>query len=78
MKQQTKHLNDKMVDCKRFAIVLLAVGALFYLGSIIPSETDHTFEIYIKLTTSIVFLGSSIILFMKSKSIRKQLEKMEE
>ncbi|MDP4154175.1 MAG: YrhC family protein, partial [Bacillota bacterium] len=32
MKNEAKQLYEKMVDLKRFAVILLAAGVFFYLG----------------------------------------------
>jgi glucose uptake protein GlcU len=77
MKQQTKVLYDKMVDFKRFAVLLLAVGVFFYLGSIIPSETKTVTDINIMVFSSISFLLVAIIFFIQSKKCESKLNEME-
>lgn len=77
MKQDSKALYDKMVDFKRFAVLLLAVGVFFYLGVIIPSDTKTGMDINIMVISSITFLVVAIIFFTKSKKYKSKLNEME-
>jgi large-conductance mechanosensitive channel len=77
MKQHSKILYDKMVDFKRFAVLLLAVGVFFYLGSIIPSETKTKMDLNIMVFSSISFLLVAIIFFIQSKKCQSKLNEME-
>ncbi|MFE8703255.1 YrhC family protein [Cytobacillus sp. FJAT-54145] len=72
-----KELYEKMVDYKRFAMVLLAVGAFFYLGVIIPSEKPMM-DLYMMICASTLLLSGSILFFNFSKQMRKKLMEMEE
>ncbi|WP_246017885.1 YrhC family protein [Mesobacillus subterraneus] len=74
----TKQLYEKMVDYKQFAIVLLTVGAFFYLGTILPSETKVMTDIYIAAGASTGFLAGSILFFSIAKKYRNQLIESEE
>lgn len=78
MKKEAKCLFEKMVDFKRFAIVLLAVGSFFYLGLIIPDNTNKVSDFYLLAGSSSVFLTGSIIFFALSNRCRAKLNEMEE
>lgn len=73
-----KHIYEKMVDYKHFATILLAVGAFFYLGTIIPAETKVMTDIYIATGASVGFLAGSILFFSIAKKYRNQLINSEE
>ena len=73
-----KQLYEKMVDFKQYATILLAVGAFFYLGTIIPSETKMMTDIYIATGASISFLAGSISFFSIAKKYRNMLIESEE
>lgn len=73
-----KQLYEKMVDFKQYATILLAVGAFFYLGTIIPSETKVMTDIYIATGASIGFLAGSISFFSIAKKYRNRLIESEE
>ncbi|MDF2857278.1 MAG: putative rane protein [Neobacillus sp.] len=77
MKQHSKIIYDKMVDFKRLAVLLLAVGVFFYLGSIIPSETKTMMDLNIMVFSSISFLLVAIIFFIQSKKCQSKLNEME-
>ena len=77
MKQQSKNLYEKMVDFKRFATVLLAVGVFFYLGVIIPTDKSPM-DLNIMILSSVSFLTVSILFFIQSKQCRLKLLKMED
>ncbi|MGG3563773.1 YrhC family protein [Neobacillus rhizosphaerae] len=78
MKQQARRLYEKMVDFKRFATILLAVGVFFYLGVIIPSDTKSEMDVYIMVLSSLSFLALSILLFIQSKQCQMKLSETEE
>jgi hypothetical protein len=78
MKTHAKQLYEKMVDYKRFAIALLAVGAFFYLGVIIPQEAKEAFSLNIMAASSAVFLAGSIYFFSVSRKLRSKLSEMDE
>jgi hypothetical protein len=78
MKAQAKNLYEKMVDYKRFATVLLAVGAFFYLGVIIPNETKSAADLNIMILSSMSFIAVSILFFIQSKKYQIKLSEMEE
>ncbi|WP_462412297.1 YrhC family protein [Neobacillus sp. Marseille-QA0830] len=77
MNQQAKRLYEKVIDFKRFAIVLLAVGAFFFLGSIIPFEKTDM-ELNITILASMSFLALSVLFFAFSKQCQIQLSNMDE
>lgn len=78
MKNEAKRLFEKMVDFKRFAIALLAVGSFFYLGLIIPDTANTMLELYIMAGSSAVFLIGSIFFFALSKHCRTKLNEMDD
>jgi NhaP-type Na+/H+ or K+/H+ antiporter len=77
MKQQSKIFYDKMVDFKRFAVLLLAVGVFFYLGAILPTETKAVMDINIMVLSSISFLLVAILFFILSKKCQSKLNEIE-
>jgi hypothetical protein len=78
VEQPTKNLFEKMVDFKRFGMVLLAIGAFFYLGVIIPSETKTAMDLNIMILSSMSFLAASILFFTRSKQCQLKLMEMED
>jgi predicted MFS family arabinose efflux permease len=78
MKNQAKQLYEKMVDLKRFAVILLAAGVFFYLGVIIPSDTKNTMDVNIMIIASTAFIVVSLLLFINEKLCREKLLAMEE
>ncbi|WML54133.1 YrhC family protein [Neobacillus sp. PS3-12] len=78
MKNQAKQLYEKMVDLKRFAVILLAAGVFFYLGVIIPSDTKNTMDVNIMIIASTAFIAVSLLLFINEKLCREKLLAMEE
>jgi predicted MFS family arabinose efflux permease len=78
MKNQAKQLYEKMVDLKRFAVILLAAGVFFYLGVIIPSDLKNTMDVNIMIIASTAFIAVSLLLFINEKLCRKKLLAMEE
>jgi hypothetical protein len=78
MKQNAKQLYEKMVDFRRFAVVLLAIGAYFYLGVVIPSETKLMKDLYIMMAASSAFLAGSVLFFHFSNQCQTKLMEMEE
>ncbi|MGM0900165.1 YrhC family protein [Mesobacillus maritimus] len=73
-----KQMFERMSDYRNFGIVLLAVGSLFFIGSIIPSDGQVMVDKYISTVASSVFLVISIIFFALSKSYRNKLIQTEE
>jgi NhaP-type Na+/H+ or K+/H+ antiporter len=78
VKQQTKTLYEKMVDFKRFAVVLLAVGVFFYLGVIIPFDQKSEMDVDIMMISSMSFLAVAILFFIQSKLCKQKLVDIEE
>ncbi|KON86958.1 hypothetical protein AF332_09155 [Sporosarcina globispora] len=78
MKNEAKRIFEKMVDFKRFAISLLAVGSFFYIGLIIPDTANTVSDLYIMAGSSLVFLIGSIYYFMLSKRCRNKLNETDE
>ncbi|MCM2531567.1 YrhC family protein [Neobacillus pocheonensis] len=78
VKTQAKNLFEKMVDYKRFATVLLAVGAFFYLGVIIPNETRSVTDLNMMILSSMSFLAVSFLFFIQSKKCQIKLSEMED
>ncbi|MDF2038710.1 YrhC family protein [Bacillus sp. CMF12] len=77
MKNEAKHLFEKMVDFKRFAISMLAVGSFFYIGLIIPDTANAVSDLYIMAGSSSAFLFGSILFFILSKRCRSKLNETD-
>ncbi len=78
MKNQTKLLYEKMIDLKRFAVILLAAGVFFYLGVILPSDTKTTMDLNIMMIASTSFIAVSLLLFIQVKQCRAKLLELED
>ncbi|MGX6442837.1 YrhC family protein [Neobacillus sp. K501] len=78
MKNQIKILSEKMIDFKRFAVILLTVGVFFYLGVIIPTDIKNEFDQNIMMICSMSFLAVSILFFIESKKCKLKLMDIEE
>jgi hypothetical protein len=78
MKNQAKQLYEKMIDLKRFAVILLAAGVFFYLGVIIPTDTKSTMDENMMVIASTAFIAISLLLFINAKHCREKLLDMEE
>ncbi|WP_231687933.1 YrhC family protein [Bacillus sp. FJAT-27251] len=73
-----KKLYEKMVDYRQFGIVLMAVGAFFYLGVILPSVTAVMADKYIAMGASTGFLILSVLSFILAKKCQGKLAETEE
>lgn len=78
MDKQTKKIYEKMVDFKRFAVVLLAVGVFFYLGVIIPSDLKTEMDLNIMMISCMSFLAISLFLFIQAKQCKLKLMDRED
>lgn len=78
MEKKIKFLTDKRSDYHQFGTVLLAVGAFFYIGLIIPKMDKVAGYNEAMLITSIVFLSVSILFFTKAKKLKKLLDEWKE
>ncbi|MCQ6278187.1 YrhC family protein [Bacillus sp. EB600] len=78
MKNQAKLLSEKMIDLKRFAVILLAAGVFFYLGVIIPSDIKTTMDLNIMMIASTSFIAVSLLLFIQVKQCRAKLLELED
>jgi hypothetical protein len=78
MKNQTKLLYEKIIDLKRFAVILLAAGVFFYLGVILPSDTKTTMDLNIMMIASTSFIAVSLLLFIQVKQCRAKLLELED
>ena len=76
MEKTVKDLMEKMVDFKRFAIVLLAVGVFFYLGVIIPTPEKTETNIAVMMMMTSACLGGSIFFFTKAKKLKHKLNEL--
>lgn len=73
-----KKLHEKMVDYRRFGILMLVVGAFFYLGVILPTETKVIKDLYLMMGTTTLFLSGSIFFFIKSREIQNKLTEIDQ
>ncbi|PLS01340.1 hypothetical protein CVD27_26080 [Neobacillus cucumis] len=73
-----KVLNEKMIDCKRFGTVLLAVGIFFYLGVIIPVDAKNELAVNTMVLSSTSFIALSILFFIQYKQCQMKLLEMDD
>jgi VIT1/CCC1 family predicted Fe2+/Mn2+ transporter len=78
MNNDAKKLYEKTVDYQRFAIMLLTVGAFFFLGVIIPSAANSLLDQYIMIAASMLFLCGSILFFISARKAKRKLIDHEE
>lgn len=78
MNNQAKNLYEKMIDFKRFAVILLAVGVFFYLGVFIPSDTNNVMNTNIMMTASTMFIVVSLLFFIQSRQYHSKLLELED
>ncbi|PKG24477.1 YrhC family protein [Niallia nealsonii] len=76
MEKALKDLMGKIVDFKRFAIVLLAVGVFFYLGVIIPTPDKTEINTAVMMMMTSACLGGSIFFFAKAKKLKNKLNEL--
>ncbi|MDP4162903.1 MAG: YrhC family protein [Bacillota bacterium] len=78
MKSQAKVIYEKMVDFKRFAIILLATGSFLYLGILIPSDSQTHLNTTGLMIFSLALLAASAIFFLRSKKCQSMLLETED
>ncbi|MDU1844070.1 MAG: YrhC family protein [Niallia nealsonii] len=78
MEKKMKILTDKISDYQQFGTVLLAVGAFFYIGIIIPKMDKVAGYNIGMLITSNLFLSASILFLGKAKKLKKLLDEWKE
>lgn len=78
MNNDAKKLYEKTVDYHRFAIMLLTVGAFFFLGVIIPSAVNSLIDQYIMIAASMLFLCGSVLFFIIARKVKQKLLDIEE
>ncbi|MFT8322578.1 MAG: YrhC family protein [Bacillus sp. (in: firmicutes)] len=78
MENMIKYLTEKMVDYKRFATVLLAVGVFFYLGVIIPAIEKSQMNTEIMMLMTMLCLGASIFFFAKAKKFQQHINEIKD
>jgi Na+/citrate or Na+/malate symporter len=71
-------MYEKMMDYRQFGIVLLAAGAFFYLGVILPSKAAVMADKYIAMGASAGFLILSVLFFKLAKNCQGKLAESEE
>lgn len=70
-------MEQKIADYTRFGQVLLAIGAFFMIGLILPNGEKDAMQFAIMIGAIFSFLGSSFYFFYRVKEIRDQLEESE-
>ncbi|WP_421380025.1 YrhC family protein [Bacillus salacetis] len=78
MKNIKKNLNDKLIDYKRFAFVLVSLSVFLYLGAVLPVEEKTLFKTYMLMSGTIVMLGFSGLFFYRAAKLKKQLADMDD
>ncbi|MGP3609253.1 YrhC family protein [Anoxybacillus sp. PDR2] len=75
--RERKQLRAKVNDYKMYSLVLLAIGALFYLGVILPGALEAGKKPLILIAIA-AFLAASIYFLRRSASCRRMLEDEDE
>jgi predicted MFS family arabinose efflux permease len=78
MMKQLKEYYEKMIDFKNFGIVMLAVGIMFFIGTVLPSAEINQSETIVLIVAAIVFLSGSVLFFNYSKEYRQKLLQSKE
>ncbi|WP_409251451.1 YrhC family protein [Bacillus sp. SCS-153A] len=78
MKNIKKNLNEKIIDYKRFAFVLVSVSVFLYLGAVLPVEEKTLLKTYVLMGGTVVMLGFSGLFFYQAAKLKKKLTDMDE
>lgn len=68
-----KTLEDKVVDYKRFAFILLALSVFMFIGLIIPNEGVGLIQQIILILLSSNSIAFAVIFHRKAMKVRKLL-----
>jgi len=77
-KSKASRMQEKVIDSRRIASILLCIGAFFYLGTIIPAASKTMYQLNGYMMASLLFISMSIICFLFSNKCKRNLAKMEE
>ncbi|RIW37624.1 hypothetical protein D3H55_03365 [Bacillus salacetis] len=78
MKNIQKTLNDKIIDYKRFAFVLVSMSVFLYLGAVLPLEEKTLLKTYVLMGGTVVMLGLSGLFFFQAARLKKKLSEMDD
>jgi hypothetical protein len=78
LKNIKKTLNDKIIDYKRFAFVLVSLSVFLYLGAVLPVEEKTVFKTYMLMGGTVVMLGFSGLFFYQAAKLKRKLTDMDD
>jgi hypothetical protein len=73
-----KNINDKIIDYKRFAFVLVSLSVFLYLGAVLPVEEKTLFKTYMLMGGTVTMLGFSGLFFYQAARLKKKLTEMDD
>ncbi|QPC46977.1 YrhC family protein [Mangrovibacillus cuniculi] len=69
-----KNWQGKVKDYRHFGIVLLAIGAMFFLGALLPMETRTSTQQLAYMIISFLSLCGSTLYFLKARKYKKFID----
>jgi O-antigen/teichoic acid export membrane protein len=71
-----KKYSDEMNDFSRYAIVLLALSGLFFLGLVIPYDGKEAIHAPYLIAACFTFIFSSAFFFQKALKMKKKIDEI--
>jgi hypothetical protein len=78
LKNIKKNLNDKIIDYKRFAFILVSLSVFLYLGAVLPVEEKTLFKTYMLMGGTVIMLGFSGLFFFHAAKLKRKLTEMDD
>jgi hypothetical protein len=78
LENMKKNVNDKIIDYKRFAFVLVSLSVFLYLGAVLPLEEKTLLKTYMLMGGTVVLLGLSGVFFFQAARLKKKLAEMDD
>ncbi|WP_456273949.1 YrhC family protein [Bacillus sp. AK031] len=78
MENIKKIINDKIIDYKRFAFVLVSLSVFLYLGAVLPVEEKTLMKTYVLMGGTVVLLAFSGMFFYQAARLKKKLSDMDD
>lgn len=78
MKNIKKTINDKIIDYKRFAFVLVSLSVFLYLGAVLPLEEKTLMQTYTLMGGTLFLLSFSGVFFFQAAKLKKKLTDMDD